>query len=352
MSTSYTNTRNIHFIINPISGTSSKETIANAIPQLFTHPHFRATINYTKHSGHAAQLARQAIEESADIVVAIGGDGTVNEIARTLVHTPVALGIVPCGSGNGLARHLGLPLTPQHALEIIAQAHIKALDYGMINDQPFFCTAGVGFDALLSDKFNRHGRRGLLAYIEKALTEGLTYKPETYTLHIQGIPTTDPTTPTEHHLTIQAFLITCANASQWGNDFYIAPQAHMSDGLMDVTIIEPFNPLESAQIAFQLVNHNIDDNPHVHTFKCRQLTIERDKPGIIHYDGDPKTDTAQVNVSIIPQGIHIVVNPNARPWQPLLQRAISDVNDQIRQTPHRINKINQDLLSRLRKTRE
>ena len=342
----------IHFIINPISGTSSKDEIVQTIPQLFDPTHFHTTIHYTQHPGHAAQLTRQAIDHHADIVVAIGGDGTVNEIARTLVHTPVALGIVPCGSGNGLGRHLGLPMTPRRALEVITQAHIKALDYGMINDQPFFCTAGVGFDALLSDKFNRHGRRGLLAYIEKALTEGLTYKPETYTLHIQGIPTTDPTTPTERHLTIQAFLITCANASQWGNDFYIAPQAHMSDGLMDVTIIEPFNPLESAQIAFQLVNHNIDDNPHVHTFKCRQLTIERAKPGVIHYDGDPKTDTAQVNVSIIPQGIHIVVNPNARPWQPLLQRAISDVNDQIRQTPHRINKINQDLLSRLRKTRE
>ena len=128
----------------------------------------------------------KATEEGADIVVAVGGDGTVNEVARSLIHTETALGIIPCGSGNGLARHLYIPMSPDGALQVLANCHIEALDYGIIDQQPFFCTCGVGFDAFISDRFAKAGRRGLLTYIENTLKEGLKYKPDTYEITIDG----------------------------------------------------------------------------------------------------------------------------------------------------------------------
>lgn len=158
-----------------------------------------------------------------------GGDGTINEIARSLVHTDTALGIIPCGSGNGLARHLHIPMEPKKALEVLNEGCLDTIDYGKINGTDFFCTCGVGFDAFVSLKFAHAGKRGLLTYLEKTLQESLKYQPETYELE------------TENGVSkYKAFLIACGNASQYGNNAYIAPQATLTDGLLDVTILEPF----------------------------------------------------------------------------------------------------------------
>lgn len=337
--------KTIWFIVNPISGTRNKESIVALIPSCFPAIKFDTTVIYTKYAGHAAEIAGKAVEAGVDIVVAIGGDGTVNETARALVNTNVALGIVPCGSGNGLARHLYLPMNPEGALQVIAECNIHSLDYGLINDYPFFCTAGVGFDAFLSYKFNQSGRRGLLSYVENALREGLKYEPETYELEIPG-------DESDSH-TYRAFLITCANASQYGNDFYIAPHASMSDGLMDVTIMEPFSVFEAPQIAYQLVHRTINNNSRIKTFKCKELIIRRSRPGVIHVDGDPKESDATVNVSIRKGAINMVVNVNKQPWQPPLLRMFNDIylgmSTPLREAPHRIGRINSELLSKLRK---
>lgn len=337
--------KSVWFIVNPISGTRDKESIISMVPTYFPASRFDITIRRTEHAGHAAEIAREAVEQNVDVVVAVGGDGTVNEIARTLIHTHVSLGIVPCGSGNGLARHLYIPMNPQGALQVISECNIHRLDYGLINDHPFFCTAGVGFDAFLSDKFNKSGRRGLLSYVENALREGLLYKPETYELEIPG----DDSVPR----TYRAFLITCANASQYGNDFYIAPHASMSDGLMDVTIMEPFSVLEAPQIAYQLVHRTINQNSRIKTFRCKELYIRRATPGAIHVDGDPKDSESTVHVTLVPQDINMVVNLNKQPWQPPLLRLFNDLytgmSTPLRETPQRITRINSELLSRLRK---
>lgn len=334
----------IWFIVNPISGTSGKASIVKKIPEIFSDEEFATEIIYTEYAGHAAEIARKTVAENVDVAVAVGGDGTVNEIARELVHSSVALGIVPCGSGNGLARHLGLPMNPEGALQVISQCNIHNLDYGLINGKPFFCTAGVGFDAFLSDKFNKSGKRGLLSYIENALAEGLKYEPETYELELLG--------DEEERHTYTAFLITCANASQYGNDFYIAPHASMSDGLLDVTIMEPFNVFEAPQIAFQLVHRTIANNSRIKTFRCKGLTIKRANPGVIHIDGDPKEDMANVQVSLVHKGIRMVVNINKVEWQPPLLKMFSDIYNEVsapfRETPKRIYRINSELISRLR----
>ncbi|MBR0183283.1 MAG: YegS/Rv2252/BmrU family lipid kinase [Bacteroidaceae bacterium] len=300
--------KKIWFIVNPISGTKSKAGIVAAIHKYMPPDRFDAEIRYTQRKGHAAQIAAEAIGQDVDIVVAVGGDGTVNETARALIHTNVALGIVPCGSGNGLARHLCLPMNPEKALSVISECNIHSLDYGLINGQPFFCTAGVGFDAFLSDKFNKSGHRGLLSYVENALKVGVTYKPETYELEINGGVDTEDCRQVH-----KAFLITCANASQYGNDFYIAPHASMSDGLMDVTVMEPFTLLEAPAIAYQLAHRTITSNSHIRTFKCKSLTIHRQQPGVIHYDGDPKDEAADVRVELVPGDIRMVVNVHKKP---------------------------------------
>lgn len=265
------NMKKLIFIVNPISGTQSKELILNLLDEKIDKEKYTWDVVYTKRAGHAIEIAAQAAEMKTDVVVAIGGDGTINEIGRSLVHTETALGIIPCGSGNGLARHLHIPMEPKKALEIINDGICDIIDYGKINGTDFFCTCGVGFDAFVSLKFANAGKRGLLTYLEKTLQESLTYQPETYELE-----TEDGT------YKYKAFLIACGNASQYGNNAYIAPQATLTDGLLDVTILEPFTVLDVPSLAFQLFNKTIDQNSRIKTFRCKNLRIHRSKPGVIH----------------------------------------------------------------------
>lgn len=288
------------FIINLISGTSDKAAIPGLIDQYLDKTKFEYEIAVTQYAGHASEIAAKAKDDGVDIVVAIGGDGTVNEVARAIVHSDTALGIIPCGSGNGLARHLLLPLNVRKAIEVINRCEIRQLDYGIINNYPFFCTCGMGFDAFVSMKFAEAGKRGPITYVENVLREGLKYKPETYTIE-------------DENGTVQykAFLISCANASQYGNNAYIAPQASMSDGLMDVIIMEPFDVFEAPQISIEMFSKTLDKNSKIKTFRTRHLHIHRDKPGVIHYDGDPVMTGADIDIELKPKGINIIVNTMA-----------------------------------------
>lgn len=343
----------IVFIVNPISGTSDKEHIISLIPEYMDSRRFDWKICKTEHKGHAAEFADKATLEGADVVVAVGGDGTVNEVARRLVHTKTALGIIPCGSGNGLARHLYIPMNPDGALQVLAECHIERLDYGMIDEEPFFCTCGVGFDAFISDRFAKSGRRGLLTYMENTLKEGLKYKPDTYEITVDG-----------ERQVYKAFLIACANASQYGNNVYIAPHASMSDGLMDVTLMEPFTVLEAPQIAIQLFNKTIDSNSRIRTFRCQHLHIKRSTPGVIHFDGDPKEADEELDVSLVPKGISMVVNTSEHLYFPPLLRAFydfyhnineevstfgADIKANILESQRQINAINKELLRKIKK---
>lgn len=288
------------FIINLISGTSDKAAIPGLIDQYLDKTQFEYEIAVTQYAGHASEIAAKAKDDGVDVVVAIGGDGTINEVARAIVHSSTALGIIPCGSGNGLARHLLLPLNVRKAIEVINRCEIRQLDYGIINDYPFFCTCGMGFDAFVSMKFAEAGKRGPITYVENVLREGLKYKPETYTIEDES-----------GTLQYKAFLISCANASQYGNNAYIAPQASMSDGLMDVIIMEPFDVFEAPQISIEMFSKTLDKNSKIKTFRTRHLHIRRDKPGVIHYDGDPVMTGADIDVELKPKGINIIVNTMA-----------------------------------------
>lgn len=323
--------KKVVFIINLKSGTSDKADMPQIIAETLDRNKFDYEIAVTEYAGHATEIASKAKDEGIDIAVAVGGDGTVNEVARGIVHSGTALGIIPCGSGNGLARHLLLPINARKAIEIINACEIRDLDYGVINDYPFFCTCGMGFDAFVSMKFAEAGKRGPITYIENVLREGLKYKPETYTIEDEN--------GTARH---KAFLISCANASQYGNNAYIAPQASMSDGLMDVIIMEPFTLLEAPQISIDMFNKTLDKSSKIKTFRCQRLHIHRDAPGVIHYDGDPVMTGEDIDVELKPKGIKIIVNPFAdrSERQPnVLQNAaaelfneISDIREDISQS--------------------
>ena len=290
----------ILFIMNPISGTLKKAGIPKIVEETIDKGFYDYSIAETNYVGHACDMAKEARDNGYYAVIAVGGDGTVNEVARSLTHSNTALGIIPCGSGNGLARHLMLPMDVRKAVEIINLHTVHALDYGLINDMPFFCTCGMGFDAFISMKFAEAGRRGPITYIENILREGLRYKPETYEIHDESGMSVS-----------KAFLISCANASQYGNNAYIAPQASMSDGLLDVTIMEPFDMIEAPQLSIDIFNKTLDKNPRIKTFKTRHIHVKRENPGFIHYDGDPVMAAADVDVRVEPQGINVIVNPLA-----------------------------------------
>lgn len=338
---------NIVFVINPISGTRSKEDLPSLIDSLLDKERFSYEIRFTEYAGHAAEITRQCVARHADAVVAVGGDGTVNEVARSLTHTSTALAILPCGSGNGLARHLCLPMEPTAAIQVINEYHVEDFDYGVINDLPFFCTCGMGFDAFISLKFAKSGKRGPITYIENVLKEGLKYKPETYEVE-------DPTGAHRH----KAFLIACANASQYGNNAYIAPGATMKDGQMDVIVMEPFNAFEAPQIAADLFMKTLGNNSKIKTFRTDRLHIRRTAPGAIHFDGDPVVTSADVDVRMVPGGIRIVTNAEApedsAPPNPLLNafsdffNNINNVREDIERSGRRIQTINKLMLRKLR----
>ncbi len=308
--------KKIIFIVNPISGTQSKELILSLLDEKIDKTKYTWEVAYTQRAGHAVEIAAQAANAKVDVVVAVGGDGTINETARSLVHTDTALGIIPCGSGNGLARHLHIPMEPERSLEILNEGFQCTIDYGKINNVDFFCTCGVGFDAFVSLQFAHARKRGVLTYLEKTLQESLKYQPETYEIETEnGISN------------YKAFLIACGNASQYGNNAYITPQATLTDGLLDVTILEPFTVLDVPSLAFQLFNKTIDQNSRIKTFRCKRMCIRRTKPGVVHFDGDPIEMGTEINIELIQKGLHVVVpRTEARESAKMLQKAQECVN--------------------------
>ena len=332
--------------MNPISGTTSKAGIPDLIEQHIDKKLFDYQLRLTEHAGHAFKIATKCKNDGIDIVVAIGGDGTVNEVAKGIINSNSALGIIPCGSGNGLARHLMIPMNVKKSIDVINQCVVHRLDYGIINGYPFFCTCGMGFDAFVSQKFAESGKRGPISYVENILREGLNYKPETYTIEDEnGV------------YRYKAFLISCANASQYGNNAYIAPQASMSDGWLDVVIMEPFDVLEAPQISIDMFNKTLDKSSKIKSFKCKSLHIHRTRPGVIHYDGDPVMTGEDIKVELVEKGINIIVNSHAdkKLRQPnLIQNTACEIFNQlnniragIQKQSRQIQAVNKVLLRKL-----
>ena len=286
-------------IINPISGVGSKDKIPEMIRKRCKEKGIALTVVKTKYAGHAAEMTQKAVTDKAGCVIAVGGDGTVNEVARNLIHSDVVLGIIPSGSGNGLARELHIPMDVRSAIDVIFTNHISTIDACKANGHTFFCTCGVGFDAVVSAEFAKEKRRGQLTYLKEIIENYLDYRPEKYELHIN-----------DNTIHEKAFLITCANASQYGNNAFIAPNADINDGKMDVTILSPFNVLDIGPLTIQLFTKTIDKNSKIKTFRTKEARIVRQKAGVMHIDGDPVMASKDIELSVINSALHVLTPVN------------------------------------------
>lgn len=287
----------IAFIINPFSGTGKKEAIPILIQQGLDSKIFDPEIVFTEYAGHGTELAKAFVDRGFQTVVAVGGDGTVNEVGRSLVHTKASLGFIPIGSGNGLARHLGIPMNIKKAIKQLNHSEPILMDYGIVNDHPFFCTCGTGFDAYVSTEFAKGNKRGVMSYIEKMITGYFTYKSQNYHLLGEGID-----------LNTKAFVITFANASQWGNNAYIAPQASVQDGKIDISIMSSFPIIAIPTLALQLFAKTIDKDLFMTTLRSVEITLTREESGPFHYDGEPYEEGKEIYIKTIHDGLKVLVN--------------------------------------------
>lgn len=294
-------------IVNPASGTVAKLRIIPHLYKKMTELGFDFDIAFTKGAGHARELAEQAAADGRYAVLACGGDGTVNEIASGLCGTDTILGIIPTGSGNGLARHLGIPVDINRSLKVIAADNVIAADYGTANDKPFFCTFGVGFDAAVSERCAREKRRGIIMYLRNTVSEYMKFCPEEYDIEVNGEIITD-----------RAFLVVCCNASQYGNNAFIAPHASVTDGELDITIVHAGNFFTHAIAGIDILTGLIRNNTFVNTIRTSSARIIRKTPGAAHLDGDALSMDRVIDVKCHPGRLRIFAPTNETRFKPIL----------------------------------
>ena len=308
--------RRLLLIINPISGLGSKETFEPLVRKTLEPIGYEVKTVYTCARGDATRLARQAVKEGYYGVLAAGGDGTVNEVATALCDSRTALGIIPAGSGNGLARHLGIPVDIDRSLRVIAENNVIVADCGMANGRPFFCTFGVGFDAAVSERFARQRRRGLIMYLKSAIDEYIGYSPEEYEIEVDG-----------RTIVERAFLVVCCNASQYGNNAFIAPDASITDGLLDLTIVHVANPVRQALVGVDLLTGFIGKNALIDTIRVSSATIRRRRPGAAHIDGDPASMSDRIYIRCRRKTLRIFSPTKETRFRPVVTPAVLMLRD-------------------------
>jgi len=287
------------FIFNPRSGHNAKNPHLLERARAFIRERsLDADVMLTERPRHATELARRAVADGCGLVVAIGGDGTLNEVAAGLVGTPAVFGLIPCGSGNGLGRHLGIPGPGKGAFRTLVEGRVRTIDTGEVNGIPFFNAMGFGFDAEIADRFNHLARRGLPSYVRTTLGAFFNYHPQPCLIR-NGVASLQTT----------AFLLTVANSDQYGNDCYIAPGAQVDDGQLDLTVIKRASLLTAAPLAARLFLKKIDGSPSVSRLRGAHFTIERPAPGLIHTDGETHHTGALLEITVRPGSLRIMVPP-------------------------------------------
>lgn len=298
----------LRFIFNPRSGRASRN--AGILPALKSFAAARALdadIVCTEGPGHATELARDAVAAGAQCVVAVGGDGTVNEISQALVRTPAAMALVPCGSGNGLALHLGIPSRLAAALELAAAntGMVAAIDTGVANGLPFVNAMGLGLDADVGRRFNRLSKRGLPAYARTALSAFLSRRSERCFVTAEG-----------QRETVDMLLIAVANSDQYGNNARIAPSARVDDGLLDLVAIRPVGPFSACALGVRLFLGSLDRSSAVRRMRGARFLIERPAAGVIHTDGETHETGALIDVQVLPRSLRCIVPADCRAVAP------------------------------------
>jgi diacylglycerol kinase (ATP) len=288
----------VRAVLNPHAGVTGRRALA-ALER--GHPAWESIdLRETTHPGHACDLAREAAEGGADVVLAVGGDGTANEAAQGLLHTKTALGLVPVGSGNGLARVLGIPLSPAKALQTLADAVVRRMDVGLVNGRPFLNVAGAGLDAVVGADFHAHGRRGgrrgLITYVRLTLRRVLSYRPQAWTLTAGG-----------EGFDGRAWIIAFVNGRQYGGGAILAPRARLDDGLLDVLVFEDASLVEILLQAPRLYLGTIDRFRRYRHVQTASATLTAASAFLHHRDGEPEGGSTRLEVTVDPRALRILV---------------------------------------------
>ncbi len=286
----------IYFLVNPISGGKNKDNFHSLVNANINSDLYDYDIEEWGDNDSVEQMVGKALAKNFDIIVAAGGDGTINQVASQLAGTEKLMGIIPMGSGNGFARHNGIPMNTEKALQLLNRPTLKKVDTVLINNQRYVNVAGIGFDAHIGYLFATAASRGFKTYTKIVMKELSSFKPENYTLTIDGKEYQE-----------DAFLISVTNGSQWGNNATIAPHASTRDGLMDVVVMKPFKFYDVPQLALQMFSKSIDKNKRILSFKASNVVIQRNNKGAVHFDGEPAEMGTEISFKIDPASLNLLV---------------------------------------------
>ncbi|MFD2203316.1 diacylglycerol/lipid kinase family protein [Shivajiella indica] len=281
-----------YFIVNPISGSVSSAKRQNLIDKITKFPENKILITQSKND--ASKLANISIEEGAKKIIAVGGDGTVREIASSLVNSNIPMGIIPMGSGNGLANHLKIPKNLDFAINLAMTGQSKKVDVGQVNDYIFLCTAGFGFDANVAKKFASMEKRGLLGYLKAIFLAYRGFQPISANLDKNKIE--------------NFFILTFANTNQYGNNAFISPNSSVIDGKLEMVQVRKSSLNSHLSIAVRLFFKNLHKSENVNIFSIQNLKLKLKPPYFFHLDGDyiPEFQPETINVNVIPKAISII----------------------------------------------
>lgn len=288
-------------IANPISGTHKKGKIISYTLDRLRASGYEVEYKKTEYHGHATEIAAQAVAEGIPLIIAIGGDGTVNEVATAMVGKDSVLGIIPCGSGNGLARHLGLPMSSKKAVDVIIDGHTEKIDACKVNGHYFFCTFGMGFDAEVAAHFAEHGKRGIFNYIKSAVYVNRHYSPEYYVIN----------SPDEN-IEDRFLIVTVGNASQYGNNAFIAPRASIKDGSLDIVLIHPTGLPGRLKMALQMFTKSLSPGKKIKMFQAPEITVANKEHNRFHahLDGESVSFDDKLFLECIPSALKVIVPEN------------------------------------------
>ena len=240
-------------------------------------------------------LTKEAVEAGYGIIAVAGGDGSINEVGTQLIGTDIALGIIPCGSGNGLSRCLNIPLDPEKALQLINRNAVCSIDTVMVNDVPFISIGGTGYDAQVADDYAKDPHRGFETYFRYIIRNYFTLHEKQYTVILP-----------DHTFTTKAFFISFANSNQMGYDVPIAPKASLWDGKVDLCIVRKPNPLELPIVGSYFLSKNMDKSPKVEILQVPEVTIVRPESDVVNIDGESKLMEKDLHIKIHPLSLRVI----------------------------------------------
>lgn len=298
--TSATGNKQVLFIINKYSGTGYKPAVEGRLLSFCQQAGLEAHLEFTQGRGHATQLAREASQsKNFDVVFAMGGDGTVNEVAKGVVNTNQVMGIIPKGSGNGLARHLGIPLDFKKCLSYIASTEVIAMDSFTVNNHLSINVSGIGFDGHIAGLFGKNGKRGLVNYARLVLQEFMQYPEFSGEIMIDGVLVSE-----------QAFVLAFANSSQFGNNARIAPHASVCDGELDISFVRKVPFVQAAGFAQKMFTGNLGTSRFVKIIKGKEIKIRFPRPMAYHIDGETMQPASEFAIKINPGSIRLLIPNN------------------------------------------